>query len=134
MSTPPVLELRLALTTDDFDRLADFYRQGLGLEPAQVWPSDQGHALILDLGRVTLEIFDEKQAQTVDDIEVGKRVSGKIRLALQVPDLQTAMDRLLVHGAKMVHPPVDTSWGDKCVRFEDPDGMQVTLFQKPDGS
>jgi len=85
------------------------------------------------MGKATLEIFDEKQAQTVDDIEVGKRVSGKIRLALQVPDLQTAMDRLVSHGAKMVHPPVDTSWGDKNVRFEDPDGIQVTLFQKPEG-
>jgi catechol 2,3-dioxygenase-like lactoylglutathione lyase family enzyme len=133
MSTSPVLELRLALTTDDFDRLADFYRSGLGLEPAQVWPSDQGRALVLELGKATLEIFDEKQAQTVDNIEVGRRVSGKIRLALQVPDLQTAMDRLTAHGAKLVHPPVDTSWGDKNVRFEDPDGMQVTLFQKPKG-
>ncbi len=30
--SPAVLELRVALTTQDFDRLAAFYRQGLGLE------------------------------------------------------------------------------------------------------
>src|SRR6202171_4781899 len=78
----PVMELRVALTTKAFDRLASFYRSGLGLEPAQVWPGDQGRALVLDLGKATLEVFDEKQAQTVDQIEVGRRISGQIRFAL----------------------------------------------------
>jgi hypothetical protein len=32
----------------------------------------------------------------------------------------------------MVHPPVMTSWGDYNVRLQDPDGMQITLFQKLD--
>src|SRR5512143_2610021 len=126
---PPVLELRVALTTDEFERLASFYRQGLGLEPAQVWPEDQGRALVLDLGRATLEVFDEQQAATVDGIEVGQRVSGRIRFALQVPDLEAALPRCLAHGATLVHPPVSTPWGDRTVRLQDPDGMQVTLYQ-----
>jgi methylmalonyl-CoA/ethylmalonyl-CoA epimerase len=129
-----ILELRVALTTDEYDKLSSFYLDGLGLEPAQVWPEDQGRALVLDLGRATLEVFDEKQANTVDQIEVGRRVSGKIRFALQVPDLDAAMEWLTSHGAKLVHPPVDTPWGDRTVRFEDPDGMQITLYQVPDHS
>lgn len=129
MSTPPVLELRVALTTQSFDRLANFYRAGLGLEPAQVWPDDQGRALVLDLGKATLEIFDEQQARTIDQIEVGRRISGPIRFALQVPDLKAATERLLAHGATLVHPPVVTPWGDQNVRFLDPDGMQITLYQ-----
>jgi methylmalonyl-CoA/ethylmalonyl-CoA epimerase len=133
-SIPPVIELRLALTTGDYDRLAEFYREGLGLEPAQTWPEDQGRALVLDLGRATLEVFDEKQAQTVDEIEVGRRISGQLRLALQVPDLDGAVQRLLAHGAILVHPVVVTPWGDRTVRLQDPDGMQITLFQKPDNS
>jgi len=128
-SKPPVIELRVAITTGDFERLASFYRVGLGLEPAQVWPEDQGRALVLDLGRATLEIFDEKQAETVDQLEVGRSISGAVRLALQVPDLDAAMERLLAHGASLVHPPVDTPWGDRNVRFQDPDGMQITLYQ-----
>ncbi len=132
MSTPPVLELRVALTTEAFERLAGFYREGLGLEPAQVWPDDQGRALVLDLGKATLEIFDEKQAQTVDQLEVGRRISGKVRFALQVPDLKAAIERLLAHGATQVHPPVVTPWGDQNVRFQDPDGMQITLYQASD--
>ena len=125
----PVIELRVAITTEDFDRMVSFYCDGLGMEPSQVWPEDQGRALVLDLGRATLEVFDEKQADTVDQIEVGERVSGQIRFALQVSDLEVAMQGLLAHGAKLVHPPVVTPWGDHNVRLEDPDGMQITLYQ-----
>ena len=126
---PPVMELRVALTTEAFDRLASFYRNGLGLEPSQVWPEDQGRALVLGMGKATLEVFDEKQARTIDQIEAGRRISGQIRFALQVPDLKAAMERLQAHGATLIHAPVITPWGDKTVRFQDPDGMQITLYQ-----
>jgi methylmalonyl-CoA/ethylmalonyl-CoA epimerase len=125
----PVIELRVALTTDDYERLVRFYCDGLGIEPAQIWNNGQGRALILDMGKATLEIFDEPQAQTIDQLEAGQRLSGPIRFALQVPDLKAAMERLLAHGATLVHPPVITPWGDYNVRLQDPDGMQVTLFQ-----
>jgi uncharacterized glyoxalase superfamily protein PhnB len=48
-----------------------------------------------------------------------------------VPDLNAAMQRLQAHGATLVHPPVVTQWGDQNVRFQDPDGMQITLYQTP---
>jgi len=130
-SSQPVLELRVALTASDFQRSVKFYSEGLGIEPADVWNNGQGQALILEMGKATLEVFDETQAQTIDQIEAEKRVSGQIRFALQVPDLNVAMERLLAHGAILVHPPVKTPWGDFNVRLQDPDGMQVTLFQKP---
>jgi lactoylglutathione lyase len=123
------MELRVALTTSDYDRLVRFYCDGLGLEPAQLWHNEQGRAMLLDLGHATLELFDEAQAETIDRIEVGRRVSGPVRFALQVPDLDAALVRLLAHGATLVHPPVLTPWGDRNVRLQDPDGMQITLFQ-----
>jgi catechol 2,3-dioxygenase-like lactoylglutathione lyase family enzyme len=133
MTTPnshyPVLEFRVAFTTADFERLVKFYSDGLGIEPAAIWDNSQGQGLVLDMGRATLEIFDEDQAQTVDQIEAERRVSGQIRFALQVPNLKEAMERLLAHGARLVHPPVLTPWGDYNVRLQDPDGMQITLFQ-----
>jgi uncharacterized glyoxalase superfamily protein PhnB len=128
----PILELRVALTTGEYEQLVSFYTDGLGIEPAQIWNNDGGRALILDMGHATLEIFDEAQAQAIDQIEAGKRTSGQIRFALQVPDLKAAMERLLAHGATLVHPPVMTPWGDYNVRLQDPDGMQITLFQAPD--
>lgn len=129
-SDQPVMELRVALTAREFERMERFYRQGLGLESFVSWPAEQGQALVLDLGHAVLELFDEKQAETVDQTEVGRRISGQVRFALKVPDLQPAMERLLANGARLVHEPVMTPWGDVNVRLEDPEGMQVTLFQE----
>lgn len=129
MNTQNILELRVAITTKDYERLVKFYCLGLGIEPAAVWNNDGGKALMLNMGNATLEIFDERQAEVVDDLEVGERVSGQIRFALQVPDLNAAMERMLANGAILVHEPVLTPWGDYNVRLQDPDGMQITLFQ-----
>ena len=128
-SSAPVMQMRIALTSRDYERLLRFYCDGLGLEPAQLWHTETTHAALLELGTATLEIFDEAQAEMVDQIEAGRRVSGQIRFALQVPDLQAALRRMLEHGAILVHEPVLTPWGDMNVRLEDPDGMQITLFQ-----
>ena len=128
-TTSPVLELRIALTSRDYERIVKFYSVGLGLEPAAIWNNDGGQAMMLTMGDATLELFDERQAEVIDGLEVGKRVSGQVRFALQVPDLEAALKRLLENGATLVHPPVLTPWGDYNVRVQDPDGMQVTLFQ-----
>src|SRR3972149_10559175 len=125
----PVRELRIAFTTNDYERLIKFFGAGREINPAAIWNNGQGQALVLNMGNATLEIFDEAQAETIDQIEVGRRISGQIRFALQVPDLKAAMERLLAHGATLVHPPIITPWGDYNVRFQDPDGMQITLFQ-----
>ncbi len=132
MPAQNILELRVAFTTQDYERLVKFYCLGLGIEPAAVWNNDGGNALMLNMGNATLEIFDERQAEVIDELEVGKRVSGQIRFALQVPDLKAAMERMLANGATLVHEPVLTPWGDYNVRLQDPDGMQITLFQVHD--
>jgi len=129
-SLPPVIELRVALTTRDYARLLKFYCAGLGIDPAQFWTDEHGQAAVLEMGRATLEIFDEGYAASVDQIEAGQRVSGPVRIAIQVPDLRSAVDRLLALGAILVHPPVLTPWGDTNARLRDPDGMQITLYQK----
>jgi len=125
----PVIELRVALTTHEYERLVKFYSEGLGVEPSAIWNNDGGKALILEMGKATMELFDERQAEVIDQLEAGRRVSGQIRFALQVPDLNAALERLLAHGATLVHGPVQTPWGDTNVRLQDPDGMQITLFQ-----
>jgi catechol 2,3-dioxygenase-like lactoylglutathione lyase family enzyme len=128
--TPPVLELRVALTTSDYEALVRFYTEGLGLEPAALW-ADAGKAMLLELGRATIEIFDEDHAEEVDRIEVGQRVSGPVRFAIQVPDVDAALKRVLAYGGTLVHEPVMTPWGDYTARVQSPDGLQVTLFQAP---
>ncbi len=134
MTTPnsqhPILELRVTMTTRDYERLVKFYCEGLGIQPAQDYSDDVGKAVLLEMGRATLELIDEAQAKNIDAIEAGKRVSGQIRFALSVPDLTTAMDRFIAQGATLVHQPVITPWGDHNVRLQDPEGMQITLFEE----
>jgi methylmalonyl-CoA/ethylmalonyl-CoA epimerase len=127
--THPILEMRIALTVKDYEKSIKFYCKGLGIEPAAIWNNGDGKALMLNMGNATLEIFDENQANLIDEMEAGKRVSGQVRFALQVPDLKSAMKRLIEHGAILVHEPVMTPWGDTNVRLQDPDGMQITLYQ-----
>ncbi|RYB90167.1 VOC family protein [Nocardioides glacieisoli] len=128
-----VQEFRITLTVDDFDAAVRLYRDALGLPEVADWSSDQGRVLLLDAGRATLELFDEAQAAMVDDLEVGRRVSAKVRFALQVPDADAAAASLVDAGATAVADPVLTPWGDRNARVAAPDGMQLTLFALGDG-
>jgi catechol 2,3-dioxygenase-like lactoylglutathione lyase family enzyme len=123
-----VTELRVALTVEDFDQALAFYRDVLGLEQVADWSSETGRVVALDAGRATLELFDSAQAESVDAIEAGRRVSGTVRLAVRVPDSESTAARLIAAGAGRVAPPVMTPWGDRNARVQAPDGMQLTLF------
>lgn len=127
-TVPDVTELRVALTVQDFDRALRFYRDGLGLTQLDDWSSDEGRVVLLGAGRATLELLDEAQAETVDRIEVGRRVSGVVRMALGVPDSADTARMLVAAGADEMAPPVVTPWGDTNARVRSPDGMQLTLF------
>ena len=121
----------MALTVADFERALAFYRDALGLEQLADWSSDGGRVVLLDAGRATLELLDEAQAETVDRIEARGRVSGAVRLALEVTDSESTARRLVAAGAEEVAPPVTTPWGDRNARVQAPDGMQLTLFANP---
>jgi len=123
-----VTELRVALTVENFDRAVAFYRDALGLEQIADWSSAAGRVVVLEAGRATLELFDHAQAESVDAIEAGRRVSGPVRFALRVEDSGDMAGRLVAAGAERVAPPVITPWGDRNARVQAPDGMQLTLF------
>ena len=125
-----VTELRVALTVADFDEAVAFYRNAVGLEQIADWSTENGRVVVLNAGRATLELFDESQAEFVDEIEAGRRVSGTIRLALEVTDSGETARRLIAAGAEEVAPPVTTPWGDRNARVRAPDGMQLTLFSE----
>lgn len=127
-----VNEFRVALTTEDFDRAVAFYRDGLGLDPGELW-TDNGRGQMFWAGRATLEIFDPAYAASVDQIEVGERVSGQIRFAFEVPDVHIALERALKYGATLVHEPVLTPWNDLNARLQSPEGLQITLYKVHNG-
>jgi lactoylglutathione lyase len=132
---PEVTEFRVVLTVSDFDEAVSFYRDALGLEQLADWSDDDGRVMLLSAGRATLELFDQAQAAKVDAIEAGRRVSGTVRLALEVADNAETARRLVAAGAEEVAQPVVTPWGDRNARVQAPDGMQLTLFTpSPDGT
>ncbi len=123
-----VFELRVALTVKDFDAALRFYKEGLGLDPGELW-TDGGMGQMLSAGRGTLEIFDDSYATHVDQLEVGRRVSEGVRLAFEVPDVEKAVENAIAYGATLVAAPTRTPWGDLNARVTSPDGLQVTLYQ-----
>jgi lactoylglutathione lyase len=124
------VSLRVVLTVEDFDQAVAFYRDALGLEQLADWSDDDGRVVLLDAGREELELFDERQAESVDRIEAGRRVSGTVRIALEVDDLDGTAQRLVAAGATAEGKPVVPPWGGRNARLRSPDGMQLTLFNE----
>jgi methylmalonyl-CoA/ethylmalonyl-CoA epimerase len=122
--------MRVVLTVPDFDEAVAFYRDALGLEQLADWSGDDGRVILLDAGRATLELFDERQAESVDRIEAGRRVSGTVRLAVEVEDVDGTAQRLIAAGAEAEAEPVVPPWGGRNARLRAPDGMQLTLFDE----
>jgi lactoylglutathione lyase len=127
------MELRLVLTVDDWERAVAFYRDALGLEEREMWIGDgEARGALLDAGTATLEIVNDAHAASIDDIEVGRRVAGPVRVAFGVDDSEPTADRLVDAGATIVAGPVVTPWNDKNIRLTAPDGTQLTLFSGVD--
>lgn len=124
------LEFRIALTIDDYDKAKAFYQEALGLPIVEEWDNKPGRGVILDAGKATLELFDPPQADMVDQIEAGARLSGVIRFAIHVESVEATRQTLEAAGATVIHDPVLTPWGDFNQRIQAPDGMQITLYQK----
>jgi lactoylglutathione lyase len=125
-------ELRVVLTVENHEEALAFYRDALGLPQLEDWSSDQGEVVLLDGGRATLELVDARQAALIDDVEVGTRVAGPVRLALSVDDSAGLGRALEAAGAELLGGPVETPWRDRNVRLRAPDGMQLTLFSPAD--
>ncbi|MFD4640882.1 VOC family protein [Lentzea sp. NPDC058436] len=125
-----VRELRLVVTADDYDEALRFYRDVLGLEQRAAFASDGGRVTILEAGRATLELTDPPHAEFIDDVEVGRRVAGHIRVAFEVTDAEGTTRVLEAAGAEVVAEPTRTPWNSLNARLKAPAGLQLTLFQE----
>ncbi|MDX8146998.1 VOC family protein [Lentzea sp. NPDC034063] len=125
-----VRELRLVVTADDYEEALRFYRDVLGLEQRAAFTSDGGRVTILEAGRATLEITDPPHAEYIDQVEVGKRVAGHVRVAFEVDDSAAATRALEAAGAEVIAEPTRTPWNSLNARLAAPAGLQLTLFQE----
>lgn len=126
-----VTELRLVITVDDYDQALAFYRDELGLPArAEYSAPNGGRVILLDAGRATVELADHAQAEYIDEVEVGRRVAGHLRVGFKVPDAATATRRLTGAGATVIAEPTHTPWNSLNARLTAPDGLQLTLFEE----
>ncbi|MGW3137011.1 VOC family protein [Streptomyces sp. NPDC001139] len=127
---PAVRELRLVVTAPDYDEALRFYRDVLGLPERAAFSSPDGRVTILEAGRATLELTDPGHAAFIDDVEVGRRVAGPVRVALQVDDATAATARLSAAGAEVLAEPTRTPWNSLNFRLDAPGALQLTLFEE----
>ena len=127
----PIPEPRFVLVVDDYESAARLYRDVFGLEVVLDLKGDGGNGLILKLPSATLELADVEHGGIVDEIEVGRRLEDRVRIAVEVNELTEAAEAVTQTGAQPMAAPVETPWGDHNQRFRARDGVQLTLFQAP---
>ncbi|MGH2652864.1 MAG: VOC family protein [Actinomycetota bacterium] len=124
-------ELRFCFIMDDYEAAAHLYRDVFGLEVLMDLDEQGGRGVILKVPEATLELVDADHGGMVDEVEVGRRLGERVRIAVQVDDLETASRTVLETGAAAMAAAVETPWGDHNQRFRAKDGTQLTLFQSP---
>jgi predicted enzyme related to lactoylglutathione lyase len=129
----PVRQLRLVVEAEDYDEAVRFYRDVLGLPVEGAFEADGGaQVTILDAGRATLEIANPAQKRYIDDVEVGRQVAPRMRVAFEVDDGEGVTRRLAEAGATVVAPPTETPWRSLNARLDAPGGLHITVFQELD--
>ena len=132
---PSVLQLRLVVEATDYDAAVHFYRDVLGMREEGAFTA-QGHpdarVTILDAGRATLELANPEHKRAIDEVEVGRQVAPKLRVALEVADTAATTATAANAGATLVAPPTETPWGSLNSRLDAPAGLHITLFEELD--
>jgi predicted enzyme related to lactoylglutathione lyase len=130
-SSRRVLQMRLVVEADDYEDAVRFYRDVLGAaEELQLHGEGGERVTILDVGRATLELSSPEQVDMIDRVEVGRRVSPRLRVAFEVADAEDVTNHLVRAGADLLAPPAHTPWGSLNSRLEAPGGLQITVFEE----
>lgn len=123
--------MRLVVETPDYDSALAFYRDVLGAPEELTVDGEHGEKVtILDVGRATLELSNPAQVDYIDQVEVGHRVSPRLRVAFEVEDAEKTTADLVAAGAELVAPPIRTPWRSLNARIEAPAALQLTVFSE----
>src|SRR6185369_9679490 len=123
--------LRVVVAAEEYDVAVGFYRDALGMREQAAFAGPGGaEVTILDAGRATFEIANPAQRAYIDEVEVGREVAPRIRLAFEVDDVAGVTRALLAAGATEIATPRPTPFGSVNARLEAPAELQITLFQR----
>lgn len=109
----------VCLLTSDVVRLANFYKELLGVDNGS---SDSVHQFIL-AEETALTIYNDgtKRPENPQNIQI----------AFTVEDVDAEYERVKAMGARIAAPPTQRPWGAKNMSFLDPDNNLVTFRSFP---
>ncbi len=110
----------VCLLTNNVPRLAEFYKQLLGVENG----SDDGtHQFIISEG-TALTVYN--------DGTVKNNRNQNICLAFKVDDIDREYKKVLALGAEIMEPPMKRPWGAINMSFYDPDNNVIFFRHFPE--
>src|SRR6266542_4330579 len=118
----PSLGLSEWLDTAANEVAAHLYREVFGLEVLIDLDEQVGRGVTLKVPVATLELVDVHHERMVDELEAGRPLDHRVRVAVQVDELADAARAVTAGGAEAMAAPVETPWGDHNQRFRTKDG------------
>ncbi len=111
------------LAVSDMERAKRFYCSVLEREVI----ADFGANVTLS-GQIFLQTLDTwKQFLQTEDVHMEHRAA---ELYFEEADLDQFLLKLKEHGVRLVHPLIEHRWGQRVVRFYDPDGHIIEVGEK----
>ena len=97
----------LGIAVRSIDQALAFYRDQLGLSVSlrETVEAEKVHAAMLPLGESRIELLEASQPDSVIAKFIEKRGEGLHHVALTVPDLSAAVERLKAAGARLLNEP-----------------------------
>lgn len=97
----------LGIAVKSIDRALAFYRDQLGLDVSmrETVEIENVHAAMLPLGESRIELLEAASPDSVIAKFIDKRGEGIHHLAIKVPDLAGAIERLKASGARILNEP-----------------------------
>ena len=112
----------VALATDSFDEVAQFYGELLGFPLVAEWDRAHGRGKRFELGGLRLEILDNRRERR--PMQLGTP-GDRVHVVVEVEDIEAARRGLAVTAPA----PQAVSWGARLFQVRDPDGVAVTFLE-----
>ena len=114
--------IRPIIVTADLDRLLAFYTGLLGAQENFRHPDD-GPVFYVGLALGSSELG------LVSDATVQSGSPGRMLLSIEVPDVDTLLERVVSLGGHVQGQANDMPWGQRVAHIADPDGNVINLTQ-----
>jgi methylmalonyl-CoA epimerase len=97
----------LGIAVRSIDQALEFYRDQLGLTVSlrETVAVEKVHAAMLPVGESRIELLEASHPDSVIAKFIDKRGEGFHHVALTVPDLNAAVERLRASGARLLNEP-----------------------------